>query len=97
MALSAASIVRVFLVTIVFLFTVYTILPVSNLETDDLNERPHPGNYPMTFIPAFGLGTWQSDNSRVADAVDFALESNYRHIDAAAIYRTSTIITLHLF
>lgn len=42
-------------------------------------------------IPALGLGTWLSDKSRVARAVEFAVgEVGYDHIDAAKIYSTSS-------
>ncbi|KAK7546783.1 aldehyde reductase [Phyllosticta citricarpa] len=37
-------------------------------------------------IPVIGLGTWQSAPTQVATAVESAIKSGYRHIDAAAIY-----------
>jgi diketogulonate reductase-like aldo/keto reductase len=38
-------------------------------------------------IPRFGLGTWQSASGQEAqDAVRWALEAGYRHIDTAAVY-----------
>ncbi|KAI8643052.1 NADP-dependent oxidoreductase domain-containing protein [Parasitella parasitica] len=37
-------------------------------------------------IPALGFGTWQSKPSEVYDAVLTALDTGYRHIDAAFIY-----------
>ena len=38
-------------------------------------------------IPCVGFGTWQTPNGETAvSAVKVALESGYRHIDAAAIY-----------
>ena len=38
-------------------------------------------------IPVIGFGTWQSADGDVAyDAVKWALEAGYRHIDTAAIY-----------
>jgi diketogulonate reductase-like aldo/keto reductase len=38
-------------------------------------------------IPRFGLGTWQSASGEEAEnAVVWALESGYRHIDTAAVY-----------
>ncbi|TEA13929.1 putative oxidoreductase [Colletotrichum sidae] len=42
----------------------------------------------LSSIPPLGLGTWLSDKSKVAHAVEFALgEAGYDHIDAALIYR----------
>ncbi|KAH7141853.1 NADP-dependent oxidoreductase domain-containing protein [Dactylonectria macrodidyma] len=38
-------------------------------------------------IPSFGLGTWLAEKGKVSHAVEYALKSGYRHIDAAAIYR----------
>jgi diketogulonate reductase-like aldo/keto reductase len=37
-------------------------------------------------MPMLGLGTWQSGPSVIEDAVLWALEAGYRHIDTAAIY-----------
>lgn len=40
------------------------------------------------YIPAIGLGVWQiSDGQPAIDAVRWALEDGYRHIDTAKIYR----------
>ncbi|WP_209401083.1 aldo/keto reductase [Pseudozobellia sp. WGM2] len=39
-------------------------------------------------MPYFGLGTYQADNDQeVVDAVKFALDQGYRHIDTAAVYK----------
>ncbi|KXG22145.1 hypothetical protein SORBI_3009G161100 [Sorghum bicolor] len=37
-------------------------------------------------IPSVGLGTWQSDNGLVGDAVYAAVKAGYRHIDCAQAY-----------
>jgi glycerol 2-dehydrogenase (NADP+) len=37
-------------------------------------------------IPAVGLGTWQSKPNEVRDAVQFAIQHGYRHIDTALNY-----------
>ncbi|KAI2629536.1 putative dihydrodiol dehydrogenase [Hypoxylon sp. NC1633] len=38
-------------------------------------------------IPQLGLGTWLSGREKVAHVVQYALDTGYRHIDAALIYR----------
>lgn len=44
-------------------------------------------------IPVVGFGTWQAPNGEVtADAVKTALQSGYRHVDAAAIYGNETFV-----
>jgi diketogulonate reductase-like aldo/keto reductase len=37
-------------------------------------------------IPAVGLGTWKSKSKEAYNAVRFALDAGYRHIDTAMIY-----------
>lgn len=43
-------------------------------------------------IPAIGLGTWQSTDEEVYNAVLAALEIGYRHIDTATLYRNEEAI-----
>ncbi|XP_019856480.1 PREDICTED: alcohol dehydrogenase [NADP(+)]-like isoform X9 [Amphimedon queenslandica] len=38
-------------------------------------------------VPAFGLGTWQSEKGVVGQAVDIAVRNGYRSIDCAWLYR----------
>ena len=39
-------------------------------------------------MPYFGLGTYQSDNDQEAiDAVRWALDAGYRHVDTASVYK----------
>jgi diketogulonate reductase-like aldo/keto reductase len=37
-------------------------------------------------IPALGLGTWQLSGEACVDAIGWAVEAGYRHIDTAAMY-----------
>ena len=37
-------------------------------------------------MPQLGLGTWQAEGNNVYEAVKFALQHGYRHIDTAKIY-----------
>ncbi len=37
-------------------------------------------------MPYFGLGTYQADNDQEIDAVQYALDFGYRHIDTASVY-----------
>lgn len=43
-------------------------------------------------IPALGLGTWRLRDQDCADAVQWAIESGYRHIDTAARYENETAV-----
>ena len=43
-------------------------------------------------IPSVGLGTWLSKEEDAYNAVKWALEAGYRHIDTAAIYGNETAV-----
>lgn len=44
-------------------------------------------------IPVIGFGTWQAPNGQItADAVKTALQTGYRHVDAAAVYGNETFV-----
>lgn len=46
------------------------------------NENPPS----IASIPPLGFGTWNLDKSNASDAVSFALQTGYRHLDCAAVY-----------
>ena len=46
-------------------------------------------------IPAVGLGTWQAPKGEVGKAVEHALKSGYKHIDAAWCYQVSFLFRHH--
>ena len=37
-------------------------------------------------MPWFGLGVWKAEGQEVVDAVKWAVQAGYRHIDTAAVY-----------
>ncbi|MEZ0169355.1 aldo/keto reductase [Microvirga sp. TS319] len=43
-------------------------------------------------IPAIGLGTWRLQDQACADAVQWAIEAGYRHIDTAARYENEAAV-----
>src|SRR3712207_3095147 len=43
-------------------------------------------------IPAIGLGTWTLRGQDCTDAVRWALEAGYRHIDTAAMYENEEAV-----
>jgi glycerol 2-dehydrogenase (NADP+) len=56
---------------------------MSPTQNTDLHFKLNTGDS----IPAVGLGTWQSKPDEVREAVKFALEKGYRHIDTALNYQ----------
>lgn len=49
---------------------------------------------PLTLdsIPLLGFGTWNLDRENATEAVSWAIQAGYRHIDCAAIYRNQDLV-----
>ena len=49
---------------------------------------------PLTLdsIPLLGFGTWNLDRENATEAVSWAIQTGYRHIDCAAIYRNQDLV-----
>lgn len=43
-------------------------------------------------IPLLGFGTWNLDRSNATEAVSYAIQTGYRHIDCAAIYGNEPLV-----
>ncbi|MCJ1288545.1 hypothetical protein MMC34_000073 [Xylographa carneopallida] len=57
-------------------------LPLANGQKQQI-----PLNSPASLsIPLLGYGTWNLDKSNASEAVSYAIETGYRHIDCAAAY-----------
>lgn len=57
-------------------------------EQVHLQDSPStaPSRLTLESIPKLGFGTWNLDKSNATEAVSFAIQTGYRHIDCAAIY-----------
>ncbi|KAI1466689.1 putative dihydrodiol dehydrogenase [Daldinia caldariorum] len=66
-----------------------SIAPLSALllSVVSINAAKHNDSVRNIHIPQIGLGTWLSDRKKVSHAAKYALNSGYRHIDTALIYR----------
>ena len=65
----------------------YSLLPLAasvHATTSDLQVPV--GSSLVDQIPLLGFGTWNLDKSNASDAVSYAIQTGYRHIDAAAVY-----------
>ena len=49
---------------------------------------------PLTLdnIPLLGFGTWNLDRSNASEAVSWAIQTGYRHIDCAAAYKNQDLV-----
>jgi len=53
-----------------------------------------PAQQPLTLdgIPLLGFGTWNLKGDNVAEAVSWAIQTGYRHIDCADAYRNEELV-----
>lgn len=49
---------------------------------------------PLTLdgIPLLGFGTWNLDRSNATEAVSWAIQTGYRHVDCAAAYGNEDLV-----
>ena len=49
---------------------------------------------PLTLdtIPLLGFGTWNLDRENASEAVSWAIQTGYRHIDCAAAYKNQDLV-----
>lgn len=45
-----------------------------------------------SLIPLLGFGTWNLDRANATEAVSWAIQTGYRHIDCAAAYRNQDLV-----
>jgi len=65
----------------------YSLLPLAALSRASSSDFQVPvGSSLVDQIPLIGFGTWNLDKSNASDAVSYAIQTGYRHIDAAAVY-----------
>ncbi|MCJ1399191.1 hypothetical protein MMC11_002393 [Xylographa trunciseda] len=57
-------------------------LPVTHGQQQQIPLNSHSS----LSIPLLGYGTWNLDKSNASEAVSYAIETGYRHIDCAAAY-----------
>jgi alcohol dehydrogenase (NADP+) len=76
--------------------SIVALLPLAALTRADTHNAQMPlepstsgTQQPLALdrIPLLGYGTWNLQGKNVSDAVSWAIQTGYRHIDAAAAYR----------
>ena len=66
------------------------------VSNENLRQRKFGLNNGTGQIPALGFGTSLSDNSKTRDAVITAVETGFRHLDAAERYRNEAEVGVAL-
>ena len=69
-------------------------LPLATLAYSQVITVPQVpiGVSTIDQIPLLGFGTWNLDKSNATEAVSYAIQTGYRHIDGAAIYGNEKLV-----
>ena len=51
-----------------------------------------PQSLTLDTIPLLGFGTWNLDRENASEAVSWAIQTGYRHIDCAAAYKNQDLV-----
>jgi alcohol dehydrogenase (NADP+) len=51
-----------------------------------------PTRLTLDSIPLLGFGTWNLDRENATEAVSWAIQAGYRHIDCAAAYKNQDLV-----
>lgn len=81
-------------------YTQYIITPYNDhaSSTSLLESMAPVDNFTLNTgatIPSVGLGTWQAKPGEVQQAVAFALQNGYKHLDCALCYQVSLYLGVH--
>lgn len=73
---------------------IYQLLPLAVLAVGQKIEVPQVpiGSTTLGQIPLLGFGTWNLDRSNATEAVSYAIQTGYRHIDGAAAYSNEDLV-----
>lgn len=68
------------------MYLILSLLPLA-ISTIAQHQTPLKSDVQhLDTIPLLGFGTWNLDKSNASEAVSWAIQTGYRHIDCAAAY-----------